>query len=76
MSKEPPVADEKKPNAISRFFRETTGELKKVTWPTRAEAWQLTLIVLVVMAVTAIYLGIVDEIAFRLINLALGVTGA
>jgi len=70
------VADEKKPNAITRFVRETTGELKKVAWPTRAEAVQLTLIVLAVMAVTALYLGIVDEIALKLMNLALGVTGA
>ena len=70
------MADEKKPNAITRFVRETTGELKKVAWPTRAEAVQLTLIVLAVMAVTALYLGIVDEIALKLMNLALGVTGA
>ena len=67
------MADEKKPNAISRFVRETTGELKKVSWPTRAEAIQLTLIVLAVMVVTALYLGIVDEIALNLIDLALGV---
>ena len=67
------MADEKKPNAISRFVRETAGELKKVSWPTRAEAIQLTLIVLAVMAVTALYLGIVDEIALSLIDLALGV---
>jgi preprotein translocase subunit SecE len=70
------VADEKKPNVFTRFVRETIGELKKVAWPTRAEAVQLTLIVLAVMAVTAVYLGIVDEIALKLINLALGVTGA
>ena len=38
----------KEPNAIVRYYRETVGELKKVVWPTREEAWRLTLIVLVV----------------------------
>ena len=36
----------KKPNAIQSFFRETTGELRKVSWPTWPEARQLTLLVL------------------------------
>ncbi len=68
------VADEKKPNAITRYFRETGGELRKVTWPTRAEAIQLTLIVLAVMTVMALYLAVVDEVALRLMDLALGVS--
>ena len=31
---------------IMRYLRETRAELRKVTWPTREEAWRLTLIVL------------------------------
>jgi preprotein translocase subunit SecE len=64
----------KKQNAIQRFTRETVGELRKVSWPTRQEAWQLTLIVLVVLAFMSIFLGIiVDGIAGQLLNLLLGV---
>lgn len=66
--------DSKKQNAIQRFTRETVGELRKVSWPTRQEAWQLTLIVLVVLAFMSIFLGIiVDGIAQQLLNLMLGV---
>jgi len=60
----------KKQNAIQRFTRETVGELRKVSWPTRQEAWQLTLIVLVVLAFMSIFLGIiVDGLARQLLNL-------
>ena len=64
----------KKQNAIQRFTRETVGELRKVSWPTRQEAWQLTLIVLVVLAFMSIFLGIlVDGMARQLLNLLIGV---
>ncbi len=47
-------------NAISRYFRETWAELKKVRWPTRQEAQNLTLIVLAVTISMAIVLGLMD----------------
>jgi len=64
----------KKQNAIRRFTRETVGELRKVSWPTRQEAWQLTLVVLVVLAFMSVFLGIiVDGIARQLLNLLIGI---
>jgi len=66
-------AKNKKANPIQLFFRETTGELRKVAWPTWPEAWQLTLIVLAVMAFMGILLGITDLGARQLLNLFLGV---
>ncbi len=63
---------EKKPNAITRYIRETMGELRKVNWPTWPEARQLTIIVLAVMIVMGIYLAVVDGIAEYLIKLAIG----
>lgn len=64
----------KKQNAIQRFTRETVGELRKVSWPTRQEAWQLTIIVLVVLAFMSIFLGIiVDGLARQVLNLLFGV---
>ena len=62
----------KKPNAIQSFFRETSGELRKVSWPTWPEARQLTLLVLAVMVVMGIILGITDGGAHALLNLLLG----
>jgi preprotein translocase subunit SecE len=61
----------KKNNAIQSFFRETTGELRKVSWPTWPEARQLTLLVLAVMIVMGVILGITDAAAHGLLNLLL-----
>ena len=47
-------------SAITRYFRETWAELKKVRWPTRQEAQNLTLIVLAVTVGMAIILGLMD----------------
>lgn len=47
-------------NALVRYVRETRGELRKVTWPTRQESQRLTAIVLGVTAVMAIFLGLLD----------------
>ena len=44
------------PNAVVRYLRETRGELRKVTWPTRQESWRLTGIVLAVTIATAAFL--------------------
>lgn len=50
----------KEPNVIQKFYRETVGELRKVNWPTTKEAWHLTRIVLIVLALMALVLGIID----------------
>ncbi len=63
----------KKQNAIQRYFSETTGELRKVSWPTWSEARQLTIIVIVVMVGMGVLLGLVDLLGTKLINLALGI---
>ena len=50
----------KKDNAIVRYFRETRAELRKVHWPTREEAWNLTKVVLAVTISMALLLGLLD----------------
>jgi len=47
-------------NRLVRYLKETRAELRKVTWPTRAEAVNLTLIVLAVTVVMALFLGAFD----------------
>ncbi len=65
-------AKRKKPNAIQLFFRETTGELRKVSWPTWTEARQLTWLVILVMVFVGIILGVTDGAARGLLSLFLG----
>jgi len=62
----------KKSNPIQSYFRETVGELRKVSWPTRREAMQLTGLVIVVMVVVGIILGMTDAVAHGLLGLFLG----
>jgi len=53
---------DKKPNAFQKWYHETLGELRKVSWPTMKEAWRLTRIVLIVMAAMSAVLGLLDYI--------------
>jgi len=56
------VAEVKQDNRLVRYFKETRAELRKVHWPTRKEALNLTLIVLSVTVAMAILLGLLDFI--------------
>ena len=47
-------------NPITRYLRETRGELKKVTWPTRDESQRLTAIVLGVTIAMAGFFWVFD----------------
>ena len=61
-----------KPNIIDRikeYLKDTRGELRKVSWPTRKQATNLTLIVLAVTAVMAAFLGALDYLFAQLIRL-------
>ncbi|NUM45064.1 MAG: preprotein translocase subunit SecE [Anaerolineales bacterium] len=63
----------KQPNALQRFYRETVGELRKVSWPTRREAANLTIIVLIVIFAMTVILGSLDILFSWLLSLVLGV---
>jgi preprotein translocase subunit SecE len=65
------MTSKKQPNVIIRTLRETLAELRKVTWPTRHEATQLTIIVLVVVGVMSAFLGAMDYVFARLVGLIL-----
>jgi preprotein translocase subunit SecE len=62
----------KSQNAIQLFFRETIGELRKVSWPTWPEARRLTGLVLLVMVVVGMLLALVEYIATLLLTGLLG----
>jgi len=72
VAKNKPVK-KKKTNRITKFFKETSGELRKVSWPTRKETISLTKVVVVVMIVMALLLFFLDmgfmkvfELVYRL----------
>jgi preprotein translocase subunit SecE len=56
----------KRPNIIVRLLRETVAELRKVNWPTRQEATQLTLLVLLVIFIMSSLLGVLDFLFSKL----------
>lgn len=56
---------------IKRYFNETVGELRKVSWPTRKEAWSLTVIVLIVTGVMSAVLGSFDYIFSKIFEFVL-----
>jgi preprotein translocase subunit SecE len=43
-----------------RFIREVLAELKKVTWPTRAETIKLTVIVIAISVIVGLFIGGLD----------------
>lgn len=65
------ASERKQPNAIRRYIRETTGELRKVNWPTRKEATNLTIIVIIVLISMGSFLGLLDILFTRLFALIL-----
>ena len=47
---------------IGKFLREVRAEFKRVQWPSRRETIVCTIIVLIVVAVVALFLGLADVI--------------
>lgn len=54
--------------ALRRYFRESRIELRKVTWPSREQTVNLTVVVVVVCVAIALFLGSVDYLFASLIK--------
>lgn len=65
------IAVKKQPFVLVRLVRETVAELRKVNWPTRREATNLTVIVLIALAVTSTILGLLDFLFAQFFKLLL-----
>ena len=63
------VREAQKENRIAQYFRETRAELRKVVWPTRQEAFNLTAVVITTIAVMSIFFGAVDYLLTQLFRL-------
>ena len=53
---------------IQAFFQEVGVELKKVSWPTRQQTLNATLVVITVAFIVAFFLGIVDIVLARIVG--------
>jgi preprotein translocase subunit SecE len=74
------LAQQSKPNAFKRlidrlteYLKDTRGELRKTSWPTRAQATNLTLIVLAVTIVMAAFLGALDFVFAQIVRLIVSI---
>lgn len=57
---------------VGGFITETKQELNKVTWPTRQELWQATLVVIITTMILAAFIGGADFFLSTLMRLFLG----
>ena len=53
---------------IRRFFEESCSELKKVTWPTREQVRNLTVLVFVISAVVGVYIAFLDVLFTEIVR--------
>ena len=58
-----------------RFLRDVRIELGKVTWPTRKDLIQSTIVVLVAVAIATVYTGLLDVVFSKAVDLVLKVIG-
>lgn len=54
-----------------QYFREVIQELKKVSWPSRIQTQEKTLVVLLTSLVIGLYLGLADYIFQQIVALAI-----
>ena len=56
------------PGRIARSFREMFAELKKVTWPTKKDMINYSLVVLAFVVVMGVIIGVIDLGAGKLVD--------
>jgi len=56
-------------NSVAKYLKEVIRELKKVSWPTKKQTINKTLLVVVVCFIVAVYIGGLDFIFQELMKL-------
>lgn len=57
---------------VSQFFKEVKQEGRKVTWPTRKEVIIMTIIVMIMVSILAVFLTAADWVIASIIRDILG----
>jgi preprotein translocase subunit SecE len=55
-------------SSLVTYLREVISELKQVTWPSRSQTQEKTLLVIAVSIIIGIYLGLLDTIFQRIMT--------
>ncbi|MGN0707297.1 MAG: preprotein translocase subunit SecE [Faecalibacterium sp.] len=58
--------------SVSKFLRDTKSELKKVVWPSKEDIKTNTIVVLVVVAIAAVVMILLDALFGGLLGLIIG----
>lgn len=59
-------------NKAINFLKQSVAELKKSTWLSRKEVVQSTILVAIVVALTAMYVGVIDFGLTEVLGLVIG----
>jgi preprotein translocase subunit SecE len=56
-------------NKVVTFFKEVREEVSQITWPNRDEVTRFTFVVLVAIAIMALFLFVVDSALMQIVKL-------
>ena len=75
-------SQEKKPNffvnlgkKLSKFLKDTKGELKKVVWTSKSEVWKSFQLVIATVVGVSVAIAIIDYVSSLVINTIAGLIG-
>jgi preprotein translocase subunit SecE len=54
--------------SISEYIKETKGELKHVSWPSKSQTTMFTMLVIAISIIVAAYLGLFDYIFVQILG--------
>lgn len=74
-SKSPGKKKDKKPNRISRWFKDLRGELKKVTWPTGKDTMKNVGTVILCVILVGVFIWVFDFLARQVVEALLNLFG-
>jgi preprotein translocase subunit SecE len=63
-------------NKVKKFFIDAYQEMHKVAWPSKQELTGSTIVVVVMSVIVSIFIGIVDLILNKLVNLLMTVASS
>ncbi len=58
-------------NRLFKYFADTKGELKHVSWPTQKQTAVFTILVILISFVTAFYIGALDSLFTQMLDFIL-----
>ena len=48
--------------SLTQYLRETSQEMKRVSWPARGQLWESTIVVIVTVVIITVFLFAIDKI--------------